>query len=171
MRISEALKLIFPRLSALGFDIEQKPLRRKPVRYDYQLKIPSPCLLHNDNMNLFFSVYQDDMYECRCMVYPHVLIYPYQLGVNAEPNKYYLQIDKTPAHLLKDGTDANYVFAEGRESTQSDIPGILVEYIDIDKLAQLAEAVLKEVASIEQMLSLDSIKSAEDALSQVLNQE
>ena len=168
MRISEAINLIFPRLSALGFAVDQKPLRRKPVRYDYQLKIPSPCLLHNNNLNLFLSVYQDDMYECRCMVYPHVFKYP---DINVEPNKYYLQIDKTPAHLLKDGTDADYVFDEGMKSTQSDIPGILVDYIDIDKLAQLAEAVLKEVASIEQMLSLDSIKSAEDTLSQVLNQE
>ena len=168
MRISEAINLIFPRISALGFDVAQKPLRHKPVRYDYQLKIPSPCLLHNNDLNQFFSVYQDDMYECRCMVYPHVIKYP---DINVKPSKYYLQIDKTPAHLLKDGTDANYVFDEGRKSTQSDIPGILVDYIDIDKLAQLAETVLKEVASIEQMLSLDSIKSAEDTLSQVLNQE
>lgn len=168
MRISEALKLIFPRLSALGFDVDQKPLRRKPVRYDYQLKIPSPCLLQNDNLSMFLSVYQDDMYECRCMVYPYVFKYP---DVNIESNKYYLQIDKTPAYLLKDGTDANYVFDEGRKSTQSDIPGILVDYIDIDKLAQLAKDVLKEVESIEQMMSLDSIKSAEDTLSQVLKQE
>ena len=146
------LNKIIDCLTKLGMYAEKAVIRTRPIKTDYKIKIASTCLKSDHDLNVFMSLSQYEPGEYRCMIFPElakerILTSDFE---SIPGDRYILKICQTPANIIGDGVNVDVVFDEGMIASHSRFPAIKLQYVDCEKLTNVATEVLRQVTAAEQ---------------------
>lgn len=167
------LNKIIDCLKKLGMYVEPAIIRTRPVKTDYKIKIASTCLRTDNDLNVFMSLSQYEPGEYRCMIFPE-LDESRRSQDESTPHSgktYILKVNNTPSNIIIDGVNADVVFDEGMIASHSRFPAIKLQYVDCEKLTNVATEVLRQVTAAEHELNITNIRTADDTLSSILSED